>query len=286
MATLSSPKRNGSLTTAASARWEELNPEILALILVRIPAEERVGHVSLVCKSWLACVYGPYCWSEIDIQQWCRRQFRSADRVDSAVRKLIKRSRGAFRLLSAHKLGDAGFAFAANCGKYLKVLQIPMSEVTDKIVEKHAASLLHLTVLDITYCLKITSKGIEALGKNCKSLIHLRRNMPPPEWERPAQGNASRSNDIEAMAIANIMPGLQHLELGFGTFGDSGLDAILTECKALSHLDIRGCWNVRLEGDLEDRCTKLRFFNGPWIDDYGSSNDSDGEYPSTDSESD
>ena len=59
-----------------------------------------------------------------------------------------------------------------------------MSEVNDKIVEKFTESLANLTVVDISYCLKITHIGIEALGKNYKSLIQLKRNMPPPELER------------------------------------------------------------------------------------------------------
>ena len=41
-------------------------------------------------------------------------------------------------------------------GRYLKVLEIPMSGVNDKIVEKFAESLANLTVLDISYCFKIT----------------------------------------------------------------------------------------------------------------------------------
>ncbi|PPR98577.1 hypothetical protein GOBAR_AA22086 [Gossypium barbadense] len=223
-------------------KWEDLNPEILALILVRIPAEERVATASLVCKSWMSCVLGPFCWSDIDIQDWCCRRHLAVEYVDSAVRKLVRRSKGTFRRLSAFRLGDSGFAFAANwC---LKVLEIPMSEVNDKIVAN--------------YCLKITHVGIEAFGKNCKSLTQLKRNMPPQELERLS--STSKVNELEAMVIADTMPLLQHLQLGFGCFGDTGLGAILAKCKALTHLDIQGCWNVKLEGELEDRCLQLPAF--------------------------
>ncbi|KAL6959033.1 hypothetical protein U1Q18_015474 [Sarracenia purpurea var. burkii] len=247
--------------------WEGLNPEVLALIFVRIPAEERLRTVTLVCRSWREAVAGPYCWTDIDIEQWCRRCNRP-DLVDSAVRKLVRRSKCTFTRLSAYKLGDAAFSYLAICGRCLKVLQIPMSEVSDKMVEKHAESLVNITVLDISYCLRISCKGLEAFGKQCKSLIHLKRNMPPPEWERLAPSVASRIDETEAMTVADTMTGLCHLELGFGRFGDRGLDAILTKCKKLTHLDIQGCWNVELNGDLGDKCEKLPVFWCPWLDYY------------------
>lgn len=142
-----------------------------------------------------------------------------------------------------------------------------MSEVTDKMVQKHAESLANISVLDISYCLKITSKGLESFGKQCKSLTHLKRNMPPPEWERPAPGSASsRVDDTEAMIIADTMTGLHQLELCFGRFGDRGLHALLTHCEKLSHLDIQGCWNLELEGDLEEKCEQLAVYRSPWLD--------------------
>ncbi|XWS50256.1 hypothetical protein CRYUN_Cryun12cG0072700 [Craigia yunnanensis] len=231
-------------------KWEDLNPEILALILVGIPAEQRVATASLVCNSWMTCILGPFCWADIDIQEWCRSRYLAVEYVNSAVRKLVHRSKGYFCRLSAFRLGDAGFAFAANC-----------------------------------YCLKITHVGIEALGKNCKSLIRLKRNMPLPELVRFA--STSKLDDREAMVIADTMQLLQHLQLGFGCFGDRGLDAILAKCKAVTHLDIQGCWNVKLEGELQDRCLQLLAFKSPWIYDiFNDTDDQDDEeeYPSSDSE--
>ena len=141
-------------------------------------------------------------------------------------------------------------------GRFLKVLKIPMSEVTDNMVEKHAVSLANMTVLDISYCLKITCKGLEAFGKNCKALVHLRRNMPPPELVPTYNVKPDVS---EALTIADTMPGLQHLELGYGRFTDVGLEAIFAKCKALTHLDIQGCWSVKLlDSHLEDRCLQLQ----------------------------
>ncbi|XP_057463868.1 F-box protein FBW2-like [Actinidia eriantha] len=135
-------------------------------------------------------------------------------------------------------------------GRCLKVLQIPRSGVTDKMVEKHAELLGNITVLDISYCLKITFKGVEAFGKHCKSLTHLKRNMPPPEWEEPALAEASKVNDTEATIIADTMTGLRHLELCFGCFGDNRLNSIPTKCKKLAYLGHPRSWNAEFKGDL------------------------------------
>ncbi|CAN6372078.1 unnamed protein product [Urochloa humidicola] len=77
-----------------------------------------------------------------------------------------------------------------------------MSEITDQTVEKHADCLTALKVLDISYCLNITSKGIEALGRHCTLLIQLKRNIPPPD---PLESNNTTAKVVEeeALEVAN-----------------------------------------------------------------------------------
>ncbi|XP_059311673.1 F-box protein FBW2-like [Lycium ferocissimum] len=250
-------------------KWDELSPEILASIFVRIvPPEEMVRSVALVCRNWMETVSGPYCWVEIDLEQWCRKCCiaNRSHLIDPTVRKIVRRSRFTFRRLSTYRLGNVGFSFAASRGRCLKILQIPESEITDEVVEKHAGSLVNITFLDISYCLKITEKGLKAFGEQCKSLTHLRRNMPL--WDLPTNFEASDVDDHEALIIAETMRGLQRLDLAFNRLSDEGLDAILTQCKGLTHLEIQGCWNVELKGGLEERCQKLVDFRSPWIDEH------------------
>ena len=121
-----------------------------------------------------------------------------------------------------------------------------MSDISDQAVEKYAECFPALRVLDISNCLKITSRGIEAIGRHCKSLVQLKRNMPPS----PHGSNAAPIVlEDEALAVSNTMPMLTQLVLAYGLFSD----AILTKCPLLSRLDILGSLNVRLDGDIEDR---------------------------------
>jgi hypothetical protein len=167
----------------------------------------------------------------------------------------------------------------------LNVLQIPMSEISDQIVEKYADCFPALRVLDISNCLKITSRGIEAIGRHCRSLVQLKRNMPPPP---PPQGNNAAPIVVEdeALAVANTMPMLKRLELPYGLFSDIGLDAILIKCPLLSTLDILGSLNVRLDGDIEDRCCALESFREPWEPEYAEYSSTGSDYENDDADSD
>ncbi|CAI9102901.1 OLC1v1001270C1 [Oldenlandia corymbosa var. corymbosa] len=269
---VSDETQNGILQL--SRRWDEMSPELLSIIFRKIgPVDEMVRSVSLVCRGWLETVAGPDCWEEIELQQWCRSHWNSTSsrsdgarlKVDSVVRRLVRWSKCTFKKLSASRLGDAGFSYVSNCGRCLKILHIPVSEITDQMVIRHARSLVSLTELDISYCFMITFKGLEAFGKQCKSLTHLKRNMPPLE--------SCEADDKEALTIANTMARLQHLEFEFGRLTDVGVSAIFSECEALSYLSIHGCWNVMLEGDLEERSKKLLLFIRPYVFDR---NDSEG----------
>lgn len=254
--------------SCGEGRWEGLSPEILALIFVRIPPDQMARSIPLVCRGWRDVVAGPYCWAHIDIEQWCRR-CNCPDLIDATVRRLVGLSRGTLFSLSAYKIRGSAFSAIANFGKCLKVLKIPVSDVTDQMVAEHAGSLSTVTELDISYCSKITCKGIEVLGRHCKFLIHFRRNISPLDFNL-----LHEADEDVAMAVANTMPRLLYLELGYGSFSDYGLDAILTKCKGLCHLDIQGCFNVNFDGDLEQRCKRIMVFRGPKRDEYDHEYDS------------
>ncbi|XP_042448972.1 F-box protein FBW2-like [Zingiber officinale] len=251
----------GGGNVAGDSKWSELTAEVLASIFSLIPTDELARTMSFVCRSWRDVLAEPYCWSIVNLEDWCRRVDRT-DVIDFVVRQLVRRSRGTIRRLSVYHLGDSGFVHAASC-RSLGVLEMPVSFVSDKMVKKHESLLANLTLLDISHCANITAGGIEVLGKNCKGLVDLRRNMAPPEITHD-DDLPSLVDEGEAMAVANSMVGLRHLELSYGRFSDKGLVAILSNCTALAFLEIRGCWCVRLAGDVEPMCQRIETFFDPW----------------------
>ncbi|KAJ1271239.1 hypothetical protein BS78_06G113700 [Paspalum vaginatum] len=255
-------------------RWTEaVSPEILALVLRgQVTADEVARGAAQVCRAWSLAAALPDMWGDVDIEAWCRRVNCRA-RADATVRRLVARAQGTLRRLSAYRVGDAAFTY------------IPMSVITDQAVEKHAECLPALKVLDISNCLNITSRGIEALDRHCKLLVQLKRNMPPPEL--PLGNNtAAKVDEEEALAVANTMPMLEQLELAYGLFSDLELNAFLTRCRLMRTLNILGCWNVKLEGDIEDRCSALQSFREPWEPAYNTDSSSGGDYDDNDTDSD
>ncbi|GLU16163.1 hypothetical protein SLE2022_326090 [Rubroshorea leprosula] len=227
--------------------WDELIPDALGLIFRNLSLKEVVTVIPRVCKSWSKAVSGPYCWQEIDIEEWssCCRQ---PEKIDRMLEMLIRRSSGSLHQLCVSRLqNDAIFAFIADNATSLQVLRLPRCEISDSIVEQTAQKLSALTFLDLSYCCKIGARALEAIGKHCKVLVTLRRNMHPLD-------NAGKpSEDDEANAIAATMPRLKHLEMAYNLISTTGVLKILASCSELEYLDLRGCW------DADDKLFKEKF---------------------------
>lgn len=259
--------------------WEELIPDALGLIFRNLPLQEILTVVPRVCKSWGRAVAGPYCWQEIDIEEWSQRC--KSDQLDRMLQMLISRSCGSFRRLIVSGLSNESiFSFIANHAGSLRSLELPRSEISDPIVEQVAGRLCNLTFLDLSYCKRIGSRALEAFGKQCKSLIGLRRAMHPLEVADKV------CQDDEAYAIACTMPKLRHLEMAYLLLTTRGVLEILSRCTNLEFLDVRGCWEINIDEKLlREKYTGLKVL-GPnivdcfeknfWSDcsDYSDSSDS------------
>ena len=77
--------------------WDELIPDALGLIFTNLSIQERLTVIPRVCKSWAKALSGPYCWQEIDIEEWSNRC--RPDQLDRMVEMLITRSCGSLRKL-------------------------------------------------------------------------------------------------------------------------------------------------------------------------------------------
>lgn len=96
-----------------SRKWDELLPDALGLIFKNLSLSEVLTVVPRVCKSWGRAVVGPYCWQEIDIEEWSRNM--KPELVDRMLRLLIARSSGSLRKLSVSGLScDKTILFIAN----------------------------------------------------------------------------------------------------------------------------------------------------------------------------
>ncbi|CAM6081623.1 unnamed protein product [Calypogeia fissa] len=54
--------------------WAKLVPEILTEVFQRLPFEDRLKVVPLVCKSWNEASWNPQCWTVVDMEPWLKRK--------------------------------------------------------------------------------------------------------------------------------------------------------------------------------------------------------------------
>ncbi|XP_038718667.1 F-box protein FBW2 isoform X2 [Tripterygium wilfordii] len=242
-------------------RWDELIPDALGLIFSNLSLQEKLTVIPRVCKSWNKAVSGPYCWQEIDIEEWsCQCE---PDHLDRMVRMLVSKSCGSLRKLCVSSLrNDTTFSFIAEHAGSLQMLRLPRSEISDCIVEQIVGKLSTVTFLDVSYCSTIGARALEAIGKHCKLLVGLCRNM------HPLNSAGKLSQEDEALAIATRMPKLKHLEMAYNLTTTGSVMRILSSCKDLELLDLRGCWDVKLDDKyVKEKFPKLKVL-GPLVVDY------------------
>ncbi|MFQ6642280.1 hypothetical protein Gotur_017156 [Gossypium turneri] len=90
--------------------WDQLPPDVLGLIFTNLSLQELLTVIPCVCKSWSKAVTGPYCWQDIDLDEWsCRCRPHQLDRM---LRMLVTRSNGSLRNLHVAGLqNDSNFSF-------------------------------------------------------------------------------------------------------------------------------------------------------------------------------
>lgn len=242
--------------------WEELIPDALGLIFRNLPLQEILTVVPRVCKSWSRAVSGPYCWQEIELDEWCRRV--DSEQIERMLDLLVRRSCGSCRRIAVSGLpNDSILSFIVDHAGSLQSLELPRSEVSDAGIEQIAGRLPNITFLDISSCKKIGARALKAFGVHCKSLIGLRRTMHPLE----VAGKVCQ--DDEALAIAVTMPKIRHLELAYLLLTTQGVLEILSRCADLEFLDIRGCWDVKLdEKFLKEKHARLKVLGPEIVDSY------------------
>ncbi|KAI3906698.1 hypothetical protein MKW92_011496 [Papaver armeniacum] len=239
--------------------WDELLPDALGLIFKKLSLQDILTVIPRVCKSWGNVVAGPYCWQEINIEDWSRLQ--SQDKINRMVEMLVTRSCGSVRKLGVTGLSsERMLSFIANHARNLQTLRLPSSQLSSPLVEQVAAKLTSITFLDLSHCEKISGPALEVIGKNCKLLSGLRRVM------RPLEVVDKDSQDDEAHAIATTMPKMKYLEMAYLVLSTGAVLEIISNCKDLEYIDLRGCWDVKLdEKVLKERHPKLEVV-GPVVD--------------------
>lgn len=188
------------------------------------------------------------------------------DDLEKLCRQAVDRSQGQVIDISLEYFGsDNLLNYIAERSSQLKHLRLVCSYNVS--AEGLSAAVKKLPLLEELhlYYISITTEAIESIGRSCRALKSFKLNNqicrhPYIEY------------DEEAIAIAQNMPELHHLQLFGNKMTNEGLEAILNGCPQLESLDLRRCLNVQLAGDVGKRCSQqIKYLRRPQdpTEDYG-----------------
>ncbi|KAG2684675.1 hypothetical protein I3760_10G085900 [Carya illinoinensis] len=229
--------------------WLELPRDVTASILLRLGAIEILTSAQKVCLLWRNLCKDPYMWRKIDMRNHGDLRDMPYD-LETMCRHAVDRSRGQLVDINIEYFGtDKLLHYIAESSSQVRRLRLVRCyKISIKGFSEVAAKLPLLEDLAISYC-PLSEELLEAVGRCCPLLKSLKFNnlgyrSPPIEC------------DDEAIAIAENMTELRHLQLFGNTLTNDGLKAILDGCHHLESLDLRQCFSVTLTGNLKRRCAE------------------------------
>lgn len=98
---------------------------------------------------------------------------------------------------------------------------------------------------------------LAAAAEACPRLKDLRLNKHRFRWHAGTAGGDSEATEIAKMC------GLRSLQLFGNSLSNVGLAAILRGCVRLESLDIRHCFNVKMNGEARVMCARLQTLSLP-----------------------
>nr|VDC58325.1 unnamed protein product [Brassica rapa] len=205
--------------------WAELPYELTSSILRRLSSIDILENAQRVCTSWRHVCKDPEMWRKIDMRNLVDVGYT----LEIMCRHAVDRSqRGLVEINIWHFATDSLLNHIAERSSNLRSLR--------------------LQELEFSYC-PLSVESLRLSGRSCPNLKTLK-------LKRLRLMRFPYESDDDALAIAETMPKLSHLQLFANSLTDAGLNAILDNCPNLEHLDLRECRSVKLSGDLRKRCSE------------------------------
>ncbi|KAJ3698582.1 hypothetical protein LUZ61_002287 [Rhynchospora tenuis] len=250
---------------AASGRnWAEMQSDVLMLIFQKIGLIEVLRAAGSVCRSWRKVAKEePELWRRINMTN--HGYVRNAYLLKDPTRVAIDRSGGLLEEFSVEGFGDDDLLrYLCDRTSVLKRLcLISCYQFSAEAIAETAKRQPLLEEIQITLG-SFTQKVTEIVGKECPQLKTFKFNKT---WyhnpDHDPNYDDEISHDEDAFGIAETMHQLRHLQLIGNRLTKEGLEAILDGCPHLETLDIRRCYNVEMDADMQAVCAKLKTIRLP-----------------------
>uniref|UniRef100_A0A0E0QFF0 F-box domain-containing protein n=1 Tax=Oryza rufipogon TaxID=4529 RepID=A0A0E0QFF0_ORYRU len=251
-----------SLGGAARAWARGLPRDAMQAVLRRLGQAEILGAAGQVCRSWRPAVAD-------EAELWRRggeEEGRPPARL-SVARVAAGLGSGRRREpFVADRIGCDGFLlYLGKRLPYIRSLCLTSCYIvcSEGFVEA-IKGFPHLEKLELSLCTNIFGEAIVAAAEACPHLKRFRLSKA-----RFYCFDDDHSNDQEALAISTMRE-LRSLQLFGNNLSNRGISAILDNCPDLESLDIRHCFNIKMEASLQAKCARIRTLRLPddLLDDY------------------
>uniref|UniRef100_A0ACD5YG17 Uncharacterized protein n=1 Tax=Avena sativa TaxID=4498 RepID=A0ACD5YG17_AVESA len=241
-----------------SRDWAEMPSDALSAVLGKLDVAELLTRAVLVCRAWRRLVDNDSTlWRRVDMT--VHGDLLETEEAEAMARAAVDRAAGTLEAFWADTfVTDGLLRYISERALLLKSLQLSLcDDVSNEGLAEAIKGFPQLEELDITFC-SLYGSVCESVGKACPQLKSFRLNE---RWNVVVRGFAAyegTDDDTEALGIANNMPELKDLQLIGNNLTNDGLLAILDHCPHLESLDIRQCFNLRMDDAMKSRCARIR----------------------------
>ncbi|CAL5007880.1 unnamed protein product [Urochloa decumbens] len=248
--------------------WSELPVDALSSVFAKLGAIEILMGAGLVCRSWLHAAGMPELWCSVDMASHKLVQVLDKDSLLAMAKVAVDRSGGQLEVFAGKRfVNDDLLKYISERASSLKRLGlISCKDVSNGGLARAITKFPLLDEFELSLCSNVYERHVfETVGKSCPKLTRFRRS----ENRVHRYGHSTHYKDKEAMGIAT-MAELRSLHLFGNSLTNARLTAILDSCPLLESLDIRHCFNVKMDGTLRAKFAGLKTLRLPddSIDDY------------------
>ncbi|KAF7107762.1 hypothetical protein CFC21_108347 [Triticum aestivum] len=240
--------------------WAELPRDALLAVFHKLDHIDILTGPDMVCSPWRrATMDEPELWRRIDMRFHVAEQYPGV--LFEMVRAAMRRSAGRCEAFWCEgEFSDNVLSLLGDAAPSLKSLRlIGCDDIVDSTFKVLITKFPVQEELELSNCWHRFPRTLEVIGDACPLLKRFR--LSQRSFYSPRVG------DSAAMAM---MPELQSLQLTANSLTNSGLELILNGCPLLESLDIRSCYHVCMDDDMQAKCSRIRTLRHPEdsMDDY------------------
>ncbi|KAL4563517.1 hypothetical protein LXL04_027560 [Taraxacum kok-saghyz] len=235
-----------SSATKESPNWLDMPDELMVNIFQRLPTVEVLKSTRKVCTTWGRICKYPAMWKVVTM---LKQPVDGSDwdhGLEALTKEAVDLSRGELIDISIE-----GFCtdelldhIVLQSNKLKRLCLVSCLNITETVLSLAIKRVPQLEELHLVYTF-INAQALEVIGRNCPQLKSFKMSK-----------TFSGTFDDHALAIADSMPELRHLEMSDIVMTNDGLEAILNGCLHLESLDVRECDNLDLRGYLGKICVE------------------------------